>query len=70
MLRFIISRSIYDAVSQMNDQRFETIDLDVPELELILRSGGHGEAGHDVPHLIGVEINPAPAGAALVAAAE
>lgn len=63
MLRFIISRSTYDAVSDAHGQTFETLDADLPELERIMSSGDYGESGHDVPHLIGVELlraAPAP----------
>lgn len=55
MLRVIISRTTRDSVSGAEWQRFETIDIDVPELEARL-AGGFGETGYDIPHVVGIEI--------------
>ncbi|HXP66898.1 MAG TPA: hypothetical protein VN815_15590 [Steroidobacteraceae bacterium] len=62
MIRFIIERSLQENICGMHSKTFETIDLDVPELEARLRAGGYGENGHDIRTLIGVEINPVPGG--------
>lgn len=54
MLRFIIqhTESHHGAV----DRRFETIELDVPELEAVLRNGGVGPESCHFVELIGAEI--------------
>jgi hypothetical protein len=54
MIRFILKRSTGDGVSP-DHESFETFDADVPELERVLKRGGRG-AGHDMTHLVGVEI--------------
>lgn len=49
-----------------NNDGYETVDIDVPELESILTGGGWGENGCDVRHLAGVEVRQdttKPAGA-------
>lgn len=61
MLRFIIRRRIKDQWSGLSDDGFETLDIDVPELERILSGGGCGEHSYDVRSLAGVEILPQPA---------
>lgn len=61
MLRFIISRQWGDGYSGANTQGFETVDIDVPELESILCGGGHGPSGHDLRSLAGVEVLPTQA---------
>jgi hypothetical protein len=58
MIRFIISRSCRDAVSGADWVNFETVDVDVPQLQEKLK-GGFGESGYDIPTVIGVEILPA-----------
>lgn len=63
MIRFILKRRMdnsYDCVSA----HFETVDVDVPELEAMLRRGGQniGGPGYDITELVGVEVlPPAPA---------
>lgn len=57
MIRFIIKRRMdnsYDCVTS----HFETLAVDVPELEAMLRRGGQGEGGpgYDISELVGVEI--------------
>jgi hypothetical protein len=56
MLRFIIKHDRQDNVSGLRSSDFETLDINVPELEHVLRMGGHGETGHDIRMLTGVEI--------------
>ena len=58
MLRFIISRNINDAHSGCKEHLYETIDIDVPELEKALFGGGYGPSGYDTRHLLGVEFLP------------
>lgn len=59
MLRFIIKRRICDKWSNgLTTEGFETVDIDVPELERILCSGGCGEGAYDIRDLAGVEILP------------
>lgn len=58
MLRFIISRTIRDANSDCAEHLYETIDIDVPELERALFGGGYGPDGYDTRHLIGAECLP------------
>lgn len=55
-LRFIIEHSRRDSISDATWKTLETIDIDVPELENLLCSGGLGETGHSIRTLIGVEI--------------
>ena len=59
MLRFIVRRTECDmnAGGHM-DVSHQTIDLDVPELERLLCSGGRGPMGFEVHDLIGVEVRP------------
>jgi hypothetical protein len=56
MIRFILKRHLYDNHSRMESEEFRTIDIDVPELQKILLSGGFGLEGHDRTELVGVEI--------------
>ena len=42
----------------MNNVNYFTIDFDVPELQKKLDTGGNGENGYDLIHLVGVEIIP------------
>lgn len=59
MLRFIIRRRWKDQWSGLDDDGFETVDIDVPELEQILCAGGFGEKSYDMRSLAGVEVLPA-----------
>lgn len=57
MLRFIIERRMdnsYGAVTK----HYETVDLDVPELERLLTGGGMGQGGpgYDLRDLFAVEV--------------
>lgn len=56
MLRFIVVNRFKCQVSGCESTRYETIDVDVPELEDRLRRGGSGENGYDVTDLVGVEV--------------
>lgn len=56
MLRFIIKRDIKDGYSGLVNSGFETIDIDVPELEAILTGGGFSEHSYDARSLAGVEV--------------
>ena len=59
MIRFIIKRKVLDRNSECESERFETLDVDVPELEAVLLRGGTGMSAHDISHLVGVEIREA-----------
>ena len=56
MLRFIIKRDVKDGCNGLTTSGFETVDIDVPELERILLGGGFSERGYDCRELAGVEI--------------
>lgn len=58
MIRFIINRKYKDQWNGQEDQSYETVDIDVPELERILTSGGFSERGYDQRTLQGVEVLP------------
>lgn len=59
MIRFIIKRHM-DNARTVGTSTFETIDVDVPELEAALTGGGHDFAGsYDLRELVGVEVLPA-----------
>jgi len=65
VIRFILKRRIdnsYDCVTA----HFETVDIDVPALEALLRRGGQGKGGpgYDITELFAVEVlaNPTAPG--------
>ena len=59
MLRFILQRSHQDEHNGASGTTWETFDCDVPNLEAMLKRGGRSEGGHDLTHMVGVEIlNP------------
>ena len=58
MLRFIIKRDIKDGYSGLLDSGFETLDVDVPDLERALLGGGFSEKSYDHRSLVGVEVLP------------
>ena len=58
MLRFILKRDTFYEVNQMRNAGHYTIDVDVPELEAKLTSGGFGESGFDRTSLVAVEVLP------------
>lgn len=59
-LRFIIKRRAQDPHTGLRSSGHQTIDLEVPELEALLTSGGQGPAGYDVCELAGVEVLDSP----------
>lgn len=61
MLRFIIKHQWRDKYIPAEGEDLETVDIDAPELERILRSGGWGEGHFDRRSLTGVEVLPEPA---------
>lgn len=64
MLRFIIKREIKDGYNGLVDSGFETVDIDVPDLEHILTGGGFSEHSYDHRSLVGVEVrSTCPTGA-------
>ena len=56
MIRFILKRRILRSGNQFFSSDFETLDIDVPELEAILRRGGADEFSYDTTDFIGIEI--------------
>lgn len=58
MIRFILKRKTQDTYNEMLTDDFETVLLDVPELEALLTRGGcsNGGPGYDQTTLAGVEI--------------
>ena len=65
MIRFILKRRFVDMHIDMGEiETFLTVDADVPQLEALLTSGGHGNAGFDFVGLVGCEVLPAQAGGA------
>jgi hypothetical protein len=56
MLRFILKRETFYEVNQMRTTDNYTIDIDTPELEAKLTSGGFGESGYDQTSLVAVEV--------------
>ena len=56
MIRFVIQRHEQDHNSGMEQRTFHTLDIDVPQLEAMLRQGGRGEMGFEVWQLLGVEL--------------
>ena len=56
MLRFILKREVKDGFNGLVSEGYQTLDLNVPELEAILQRGGFSETAYDQTTLIGVEI--------------
>jgi hypothetical protein len=56
MLRFIIQRIEVDANIGMRHESYQTIDVEVPDVEAALNAGGSGEMGFEIFLLTGVEI--------------
>lgn len=56
MLRLIIRRRMKDSHNGLESEGFETVDMEVPELEQILLGGGMSDSGYDVRELAGVEV--------------
>ena len=55
MVRFILKRTVCDQHTNYIHEGFETIDIDVPQLEELLNRGGLGR-GFDETKLEGVEL--------------
>lgn len=60
MLRFIVQRHEVDCGPCFERRDFFTLDIEVPQLEAMLRRGGKGEMGFDSWTLQGVEIMEVP----------
>lgn len=60
MLRFILKRTVSDRHSGLQSEHFETVDIDVPELQALLLRGGSGMDEYDFTQLVGVEIKDTP----------
>ena len=56
MIRFIIERHYKCPSSGVEDVTYETLDLNVPELEQALTSGGVAETHWDIRTFKGIEI--------------
>lgn len=56
MIRFILRRESLDQHSGLRSDDYETMDLEVPELEAVLLRCGFGESGFDRTVLVGVEV--------------
>lgn len=56
MIRFILKRRSYDGHIDLREERFYTIDCEVPSLEGALGNGGHGPYGFTIHELIGAEL--------------
>ena len=61
MLRFIIKMSACHSFTHELFETLYTVDVDVPEIEAALTSGGQGD-GYEIHKLIGVEIITAEKG--------
>lgn len=59
MIRFIVRRKWRDSHSGAESDGFESVLCDAPELERVLRGGGHGPDGFDIRELVGAEIEDA-----------
>jgi len=55
MLRYIIKRSHFDAISELRDHSYITT-TDAASVERFLREGGHGPSGHLLYELVGIEV--------------
>lgn len=59
MLRFILRRKTRDEYNGgFEHESFETIEINVPELESLLTRGGSGPSGYDATSLVGIEVSP------------
>ena len=58
MLRFILERHEMHFGPGIDRRGHYTLDIDVPELQAVLSSGGSGEDGFESHRLLGVEIIP------------
>ena len=56
MIRFFLNTQRREADSFW--QEHTTVDIEVPQLQALLESGGFGETGHEITTLIGAQIIP------------
>lgn len=56
MLRFILKQKWRDCHNGAEGEGFSTLDIEVPELEAELRSGGFSEHSYSMKALVGVEV--------------
>ena len=59
MLRFVIKRTVHNEDIAYHSEGLKTVDMEIPELEKLLDSGGCGNGGYEQSQLVGVEILPA-----------
>lgn len=60
MLRIIIRRRMLSRLSTLDTCELETLDVNCPELEAVLRGGGQGPDEYDYRQVAGVEVLPEP----------
>ena len=58
MIRFILKRRVHLRGSGLKGEDFVTIDVAVPELEAMLKRGGHDDYSYDTTDLVGAELLP------------
>lgn len=56
MIRFIVERHEMDYEAGFERRDFRTLDIDLPQLEKLLRRGGRYHGGYESWRLLGVEI--------------
>lgn len=56
MLRFVLQTNWKNTVNGAEGANLFTIDVSVPELEMVLRDGGFSESGYTFHQLVGVEL--------------
>jgi hypothetical protein len=56
MLRFVIRRKLLDRNSGLQSESLETLDVNCPELERVLRGGKVRQEDYDYREVAGVEI--------------
>ncbi len=60
MIRFILKRRTKEEHSGLEEEHFETLEIDVPELEKRIENSGRGLLGYDIILLEGIEIFKKP----------
>lgn len=56
MLRFILKTSFRNGLNGQEGESFETLDIDVPQLQAALSKGGFSEDSYEATQLVGVEM--------------
>lgn len=56
MIRLIVECHEYDFNSGLERKDYRTLDVDLPELESLLKLGGRGEMGFESWRLLGAEV--------------